>query len=207
MQCPAFLKTFKKEFSANSKSGFTLIELMISVGILTLLSAAMIPSFNSYLNNQNVTQGVEQIKSDIRNVQNKALTGAGFDKVANTTHWGIKFSNDTQQYEWKVFSFASAITSANCSSSWASPKETSQNLNSDVRIYGVSSTSKCIFFNFTNGDATFVNGSNVITNCSNSTICSINVKRSSDTSAQCKNLTITAPGLVRTNSATVLCAS
>ncbi len=197
MQCPAYISRY-----ICSKSGFTLIELMISVGILTLLSAAMIPSFNTYINNQNVSQGLEQVKSDLRSVQNKALTGTEFDRTTNTTYWGMKFGNGSNTYQWRVFTGVINASSCTSAANW-STASTSTQLNSDVVIAGPAH--KCVFFSFANGDVLFYNGTAFI-NCNTST-CSINVKRSSDTSATCRNVIINTPGLIQTNTATVTCTN
>ena len=55
--------------------GFTLIELLIVVTIMAVLTGALIPSFSKYIDNQNVRQALEQVKDDLRNTQNNALTG------------------------------------------------------------------------------------------------------------------------------------
>ena len=73
--------------------GFTLVELLISVSIILILSGILIPSFSGYLNNQNVLQGAEQLKSDLRTVQNKALTRVGADTEAK--YWGLKIASDS----------------------------------------------------------------------------------------------------------------
>lgn len=206
MQCPALCRRILS--SANSSAGFTLIELMISVGILTVLSAAMIPSFNSYINSQNVNQATEQIKSDMRSVQNKALTGAGFVRNS-TTHWGMKFVDGSNTYSWKIFTTADPVTSSTCNNSW-SGVETSTPFASDVALQG-SGSPRCIFFNFTNADVTFYEGNTPIT-CSSlnpstnpNTSCNINVRRGS--SGECKYVVANTPGLIATSNTTTSCTN
>ena len=63
--------------------GFTLVELMIVVGILAIVSGIMIPSFSTYTRNQTLKQAQENLKSDLRSAQNKALTGTGSDTLIN----------------------------------------------------------------------------------------------------------------------------
>lgn len=45
------------------------------VSIIAIIGGGIIPSFSQYLNDQNLKQAQEQLKSDLRTIQNKALTG------------------------------------------------------------------------------------------------------------------------------------
>ena len=56
--------------------GFTMIELLIVVAIMSILTGAILPGFNSYVTNQNLRQAQEQIKNDLRSTQIKALAGS-----------------------------------------------------------------------------------------------------------------------------------
>lgn len=78
--------------------GFTLVELMIVVGILAIVSGIMIPSFSTYTRNQTLKQAQENLKSDLRSAQNKALTGTGSDTLINgnpVLYWAIYFTDAT----------------------------------------------------------------------------------------------------------------
>jgi prepilin-type N-terminal cleavage/methylation domain-containing protein len=77
-------------------SGFTLIEMMISIGLILVLSAAIIPSFNSYLNTQYAKQAQEQVKSDFRTAQNNSLAGVGVKE--GVTNWGLKWTSGANSY-------------------------------------------------------------------------------------------------------------
>ncbi|EKE00451.1 MAG: hypothetical protein ACD_22C00018G0001, partial [uncultured bacterium] len=79
---------------------FTLIELMIVVGIIAILTSIMIPSFNFYIANQNLKQAQEQIKNDLRTVQNKALTGALSADASAPLYWGVKFTDNSTKYTY-----------------------------------------------------------------------------------------------------------
>ncbi len=59
--------------------GFTLIELLITIGIILVLTAALIPSFNSVIQTQHVKVAQQQVKDDIRNLVNKGFTYNNFD--------------------------------------------------------------------------------------------------------------------------------
>jgi type II secretory pathway pseudopilin PulG len=74
--------------------GFTLIELLVSVSLIMIMTAAIVPSFTTYTKNQNKLQAAEFVKSELRTVQNKALTGVNSDQ-ANAGFWAVKFFNDS----------------------------------------------------------------------------------------------------------------
>src|SRR3989338_1168439 len=129
--------------------GFTLVELLISVSIILILSGILIPSFSGYLNNQNVLQGAEQLKSDLRTVQNKALTRVGADTEAK--YWGLKIASDSAN---KYYFFNSTNNAqADCDS--GSTSTASVKLPGDVIIRNCG-TSFCVFFNMVNGDVNMV---------------------------------------------------
>jgi len=46
----------------SASKGFTLVELMIVVGILAVVSGIMIPSFSGYTRNQTLKQAQENLK-------------------------------------------------------------------------------------------------------------------------------------------------
>ena len=48
--------------------GFTLVELLIAVSIITILSAFLIPGFTNYIDSQNIVQAQEVFKSDLRTI-------------------------------------------------------------------------------------------------------------------------------------------
>ncbi|KKS07180.1 MAG: General secretion pathway protein H [candidate division WWE3 bacterium GW2011_GWE1_41_27] len=76
-------------------NGFTLVELMVVVGILTLVSGIMIPSFSTYTRNQMLKQAQENLKSDLRSAQNRALTGTGSDQTIGgqpVLYWAVSYS-------------------------------------------------------------------------------------------------------------------
>ena len=78
--------------------GFTLVELLVVVGIITIITGATIPAFSVYLKNQNLTQAKSQLKSDLRSVQNRALTGVHFDQKVNgndVKFWGFRISKSS----------------------------------------------------------------------------------------------------------------
>ncbi len=91
-------------YSIKKNSAFTLVEVLITVGIMILISGALIPSFSSYIKNQNLVQAQEYVKSDLRSVQNKALTGVGASMATYSGYWGVKFVGGSSTYYYFITS-------------------------------------------------------------------------------------------------------
>lgn len=131
-----------------SFSGFTLIELLIVVSMITILSGFMIPGFSNYLNTQNIRQAQEILKSDLRTIQNKALTGVS---AGSGEYWGLKINSDNAPFYYYFVSGGNDQTACN----GAPTTERSTQLPGDVVITN-GSTATCVFFSFKNGDAAVV---------------------------------------------------
>jgi len=80
--------------------GFTLIELLIVIAIVGILTAASIPSFQSFATNQRLSQAAKQVKNDLRSAQNRAINGVK-DSSGNKV-WGIRFA-DPNAYSYTIF--------------------------------------------------------------------------------------------------------
>lgn len=143
--------------------GFTLVELLIAITIMLIMAGAMIPSFSGYLKSQTLKQSQEKLKSDIRSIQNKALTGALYDKTVDVggtarqvTHWGIRFNNGSSTYNYFIgYATTGAQLTNECNNYNAA-----QGVGSDVRNQGsgtlppdmaFKSSTGCLFFDFKNG--------------------------------------------------------
>lgn len=74
-------------------TGFTLVEILIVIALITILSAISVPAIVSFQRNQTLTQASKKLKSDLRYVQNKALSS--IDGRA----WGINFVNGRNSYQ------------------------------------------------------------------------------------------------------------
>jgi len=143
------------------RSGFTLVELLISVSIILILSGILIPSFSGYLNNQNILQGVEQLKSDLRTLQNKALTRVGADTGAK--YWGLKIASDSAN---KYYFFNSTGNAQNPDCDLASTSTASVKLPGEVIIRNGPSAGSgfCVFFSIVNGDVNMVKPQGALSN-------------------------------------------
>jgi len=105
------MKSVQSNFTAytvrSAQAGFTLIELLISVTIITIITAGIVPAFSNYIRNQSLKQAQEQLKSDLRTVQNKALTGALSDQMVGGVlmkYWAIRFNTDSNIYYYFITS-------------------------------------------------------------------------------------------------------
>jgi prepilin-type N-terminal cleavage/methylation domain-containing protein len=75
MDSPApFLKKSKQKFS-----GFTLIEMLVVITLTGILFGIGLTSYNTFNRNQILQQAAEQLRSDLRLAQNKALAGQKLD--------------------------------------------------------------------------------------------------------------------------------
>lgn len=136
------------------KSGFTLIELLLVITIISIITVGVIPEFSTYIRNQNLKQGQEQIKSDLRSTQNKALTGSLTDQLIGgfpMKFWGMKFTNESASYDYFI-----SVTDATCPSNYIDGQYQGKGkLNNNLKIQNFTSgASGCLFFSVDNGGIT-----------------------------------------------------
>ena len=106
-----------------NQSGFTLVELLITISILVIISAITIPSFGNFSDNSVLQQQALNVTNDIELVKNKALSGAYANNVGDSANWGIIFcpggSLNNTQYTLNAFN--------NTTSAWESVTKTLTN--------------------------------------------------------------------------------
>ena len=130
-------------------TAFTLVEMLVSVSIILIVSAITIPSFSAYLGTQYVKQAQELLKSDLRNIQNKALTGSGSDLSvagAPATKWFVKLDPSSSTYTFYLSSDTS--TASSCPDQAKSTSKGTSILNN--KMVFVDSVSRCVIFEFAN---------------------------------------------------------
>ena len=167
--------------------GFTLVELLIAISIVVVLSGVLIPGFSRYSNTQNLRQSQEQLKSDVRSIQNRALSG--MSATITVTHWGVKFTPDASRYGYFT---TNSPTGATCNG--VSPTDWSESLPADILTRN--NSTNCMYFSFNNGDMLFYNGAGIVNDCANDcNTCRIPVGY--DTSTTCEWVGVNQGGLIK----------
>ena len=149
LTCPSASISKPKSLCAN---GFTLIELLIVVTIMVLVTGAIIPSFSGYIRNQNLKQAQEQVKSDLRTAQNKALTGALSDQTINSnpvTYWGVRFHPQTAT-DYNSYDLYVSDTNTGCPNSFV-VGQLQETLQLSRELNFKSNSYQCLYFSLSNG--------------------------------------------------------
>jgi prepilin-type N-terminal cleavage/methylation domain-containing protein len=172
-----------------AQSGFTLIELLIVISLIIIITGAVVPSFNAYIDNQNVKQAQQALIDDLRTVQNKALNG----ELAQTElgpasppdekveYWGVEFTQNSANYD--------TFISVNTSTCGAAGDSRRQEVSTSKILPGgsvVRSDTSCVFISFDNGDIT--------DNLTNSTI---TVGPNEAAMDVCRRIVVSANGLIQ----------
>jgi len=170
---------------ALSLKGFTLIELLIVISLIIIITGAVVPSFNTYIDNQNVKQAQEAVKDDLRTVQNKALNGEqaqtelpnpGDTKVA---YWGVEFVQDSPTYTYFI-----SVDATTCGGGVTRSDQRVSNPLPGGSV--IRSPGGCVFFSYSNGDIiSTLNSDKVI------------VGANDGEATGCKRLNVTANGLIQ----------
>lgn len=181
MICPAPLT--KKD-----QNGFTLVELLIVVSLIAIITGTMVPNFSSYIQNQNLRQAQEQIKNDLRDLQNRALSGfQALSGAGNFKYWGVKFTDEQKYY---VF-FKSTASDVSTCNGITTGEERSENLPGNAVV---KNGTYCLFFSFENGDIITTGTTSIVVGYPNS---------STDTS--CYPIEFNTSGLIKGSTSSVAC--
>lgn len=93
--------------AAHRMHGFTLIEVMVVVGILAVLAALAAPSFTSLIDKWRISQATDSMKSTIYYARSEAIKrggGVGIEKTKNSS--GCTFAGKNQEWSCGWFVFA-----------------------------------------------------------------------------------------------------
>lgn len=78
---------------AGDRGGFTLLEILVVVGIVMLLSALALPAIMNYFRTYQIRAATQQVASEIQTARNKA--------IARNVNFGVVFIvTSTTQYRW-----------------------------------------------------------------------------------------------------------
>ncbi len=140
----------------NHSKGFTLIELLVVMSIIAILGGGIIPSFSRYLRDQNLKQAQEQLKSDLRTIQNKALTGASSNEEINgvrARYWGVYLQSGSETVNYFI------STNTTCPPTYDPTSGFTSSWKGDFKIPNTivykGDSNGCMFFDIKNGDIAY----------------------------------------------------
>lgn len=171
-------------FPAKTRKGFTLVELLIVVGIVALITGGLIPAFSNYMQNQDLLQAQEQLKNDLRSIQNRALAGAQSETLVggNQVHyWGVQFVSGSADFTYFISDVNTSCPPANrqVEGEYKVPHGLVLNASSFT-----SPPNGCIFFSFSDGGSSRSQLRN-----------NIILGKPGDT--ECRRLVVNSAGLIR----------
>ncbi len=76
----------------NSSPALTLIEILISITIFAIITAVTIPGFTNYNQRRQLDRAEEQVRTELRAMQNQAVSGA------EGKRWAIVFDAASDSY-------------------------------------------------------------------------------------------------------------
>jgi prepilin-type N-terminal cleavage/methylation domain-containing protein len=94
-------KGWLTDMRAIFQAGYTMIELIVVIAIMAILLTLAIPAFQQFNAPQEFKTVSQQIKSDLRTLQNKAVTGVTVLRGGQNTrvYWTIRILNNANTYE------------------------------------------------------------------------------------------------------------
>lgn len=150
----------------SNKSGFTLVEVLVAVGVLAVGSLAFLPSFTGANRQKALAQAVENAKDAVATARNRALTETFNPGDTNPLRYaGVRFRYDSGTYEL----FRSDTATAGVCQNLASTNfviDATKTLPGDVKAKISSSDSPmCMFFEFGTGNAYTTKGISDCASC------------------------------------------
>lgn len=83
----------------NRKAGFSLLELLVVMGIILSLTGMVISNYSSFSNTQKVKQAGRTLKNDFRFIQNRAASGVKPSGCATLVSYRFSFTATSYQYQ------------------------------------------------------------------------------------------------------------
>jgi len=75
----------------NTKSGFTLLEVIVTLFIITLLTSLFLTNYRAGSRNTDLTFAMQKLVSDIRTAQNNSLGSVFYNATTTLGGWGVHF--------------------------------------------------------------------------------------------------------------------
>lgn len=158
-----------------SKKGFTLVEVLIAVGVLAVASAAFLPSFTGSLNEKKLQQAADAVRDAVATTRNRALTEVGSPGASDVTKYkysGVKFANKSGTY---VEFRSTDATKEICANPSADPtlaivdstKTLPNGVVARIQTTPINESPKCVFFAFKTAEAVITKGLTNAVSCSN----------------------------------------
>lgn len=97
-----------KRYTLNANEGFTLIELIITIGITAILASVGFINLYGYFQRKNLDLAGQEVTAVLRNAQNNSISQEGGNR------WGVHFENTTSSADsdfYELFSGANYSTS------------------------------------------------------------------------------------------------
>lgn len=89
--------------------GFTLLELLVVIGIIASLMVILLPGFNAFNRSQTLKNTALELQTVLRKTQNHALSGVKCNSTTSAASWSIKFFNNTS-YELETVCSSPAVS-------------------------------------------------------------------------------------------------
>lgn len=147
----------KTQILKDANRGFTLVEVLVAVGVLAVGSLAFLPSFSGANKEKALAQSVENAKDAIATARNRALTNVGNPGSAGSYNYsGVKFTAGSSGYEIFRSTVADVSTCTNIPASDSDGQRTL--LNGVQSRIPLAESPTCFFFEFGSGDAYVTKG-------------------------------------------------
>ncbi len=98
------MKSSKLKLEITKNAGFTLIEILTIVGILTAITATAIPAFHSFYKALDLTNSTQELIQTLILAQNKTLASEG------ASQWGVHFDTSSGLHQFTLFKGADYAT-------------------------------------------------------------------------------------------------
>lgn len=155
------------QFKANY--GFTLVEAMVTVGVLSVIALAFLPSFGTSIRRKALSQSLENARDAISTARNKALTQISNPGEENPYRYsGVRFVYNSSRYEFFRSKEANKDVCRDLESHPNVVIDSSKNFPNNVVAKIPSSQSPtCFFFEFGSGNTFVSKGDGSCVPCAN----------------------------------------